>query len=201
ADCQPINALWVFLYFKPSSNFAFRWTLERWFKIDCAEARSKGDTRLYHLRQRPRQPDLENLRATGLQIDPANGPTLDLLDHAASLYPTVASGEQSGDRSLLGAQGLPLWLNYFHNDNSTYAVNNWIGAALAGERLSGHRALRILEVGAGPGSASEILLRLFDERGILPRIKRYLITEPNAFFTRCSQRKLTKQYPNLPLEW
>jgi SAM-dependent methyltransferase len=42
---------------------------------------------------------------------------------------------------------------------------------------------------------------LFDERGILPRVERYLVTEPNAFFMRCSQRKLARQYPDLPLEW
>ena len=187
--------------FQPSFKFALQWILERLVEIDCLEARSEANTRLYHLRHTPRQPDLGNLRAAGLQIDPANAATLDLLDHAASLHPAVANGEQSGDRSLLGPQGVPLWLNYFHNDNSTYAVNNWIGAALAAERVSNHRALRILEVGAGPGSASEILLRLFDERGILSRVERYLVTEPNAFFTRCSQRKLARQYPGLQLEW
>ena len=102
---------------------------------------------------------------------------------------------------MLGPQGVPLWLNYFHNDNLSYAVNNWVGAALAVERVSGQRTLRILEVGAGPGSASEILLRLFDERGLLPRVERYFITEPNAFFLRCGQRKLARQYPDLPLDW
>ncbi len=136
-----------------------------------------------------------------LQIDPANAATLALLDYAASLYPAVANGEQSGDRNLLGPQGVPLWLNYFHNDNLSYAVNNWVGAALAAECVSNQRTLQILEVGAGPGSASEILLRLFDERGLLPRVERYLITEPNAFFLRCGQRKLARQYPDLPLKW
>jgi SAM-dependent methyltransferase len=200
-DWRSVDDLCAVLSFQPSFKFALRWILERLVEIDCIEARSERDTRLYHLRQVPRQPDLGNLRAASLEIDPANAATLDLLDHAVSLYPAVANGEQSGDRNLLGPQGVPLWLNYFHNDNSTYAVNNWIGAALAAERVSSHRTLRILEVGAGPGSASEILLRLFDERGISSRIERYLITEPNAFFTRCSQRKLTKQYPELPLEW
>ena len=52
-----------------------------------------------------------------------------------------------------------------------------------------------------PSSASEILLRLFDERGLLPHVERYLITEPNAFFLRCGQRKLARQYPGLPVEW
>jgi SAM-dependent methyltransferase len=200
-DWRSIDDLCRTLSFQSSFRFALRWILERLVEIDCVEARGEGDTRRYHLRQTPRQPALGNLRAASLRIDPANAATLDLLDHAASLYPAVANGEQSGDRNLLGPQGVPLWLNYFHNDNSTYAVNNWIGAALAAESVSSHDALRVLEVGAGPGSASEILLRLFEERGISSRIERYLITEPNAFFTRCSQRRLTKQYPDLPLEW
>jgi SAM-dependent methyltransferase len=198
---RSLDDLCRLLSFQPSFKFALHWILERLVEIDCVEARTDGNTRLYHLRHTLRKPDLESLRAAGLQIDPANAATLALLDHAASLYPAVANGEQSGDRNLLGPQGVPLWLNYFHNDNSTYAVNNWVGAALAAERVSNRPTVRILEVGAGPGSASEILLRLFDERGLLPRVERYLITEPNAFFLRCGQRKLARQYPDLPLEW
>ena len=198
---QSVDDLCRLLSFQPSFRFALRWILERLVEIDCVEARTDGNTRLYHLRHTLPKPNLENLRATALQIDPANAATLDLLDHAASLYPAVANGEQSGDRNLLGPQGVPLWLNYFHNDKSTYAVNNWVAAALAAERVSNRRGLRILEVGAGPGSASEILLRLFDERGLLPRVDRYLVTEPNAFFLRSAQRKLARQYPGPPLEW
>ena len=188
------------LSFRPRFKFALCWILERLVETRCAEARTEGGTRSYHLRQAPWQPDLKRLRAAGLAIDPANAATLDLLDHAASVYPAVANGRHSGDHNLLGPQGVPLWLNYFHNDNVTYAVNNWVGAVLAAEHLS-QDTLRILEVGAGTGSASEILLRLLGERGLLPRIERYLITEPNAYFRRCSQRKLAGQYPNLSLQW
>ncbi|HEU5245544.1 MAG TPA: class I SAM-dependent methyltransferase [Candidatus Udaeobacter sp.] len=198
---QSVDDLCRLLSFQQSFKFALHWILERLVETDCIEARDDENTRLYHLRHAPRQPDLENLRAVGLNIDPANAATLNLLDYAASLYPAVANGEQSGDHNLLGPQGVPLWLNYFHNDNLTYAVNNWVAAALAVERVSNRRALRILEVGAGPGSASEILLRLFNERGLLPRVERYLVTEPNAFFLRCSQRKLARQHSDLPLEW
>jgi polyketide synthase PksN len=200
-EWRSVDDLCRLLSFQPSFKFALHWILERLVEIDCIEARTDVDTRFYHLRGTLPRIDLEKVRAAGLQIDPANAATFDLLDHAASLYPTVAKGEQSGDRSLLGPQGVPLWLNYFHNDNSTYAVNNWVGAAIAAKRLSSQGALRILEVGAGPGSASEILLRLFDERGLLPRIERYLVTEPNAYFMRCSQRKLARQYSKLPLQW
>jgi len=198
---QSVDDLCRLLSFQPSFNFALQWILERLVEIDCVEARTDGNTRVYNLRRPLPKPDLERLRASVLQVDPANGATLDLLDHAANLYPVVANGEQSGDRNLLGPQGVPLWLNYFHNDNSTYAVNNWIAAALAAERVSNRGGLRILEVGAGPGSASEILLRLFDERGLLPRVERYFVTDPNAFFLRSAQRKLARQYPGLPFEW
>jgi SAM-dependent methyltransferase len=119
------------LSFQPSFKFALHWILERLVEIDCVEARTDGNFRSYHLRHTLRKPALENLRAAGLQIDPANAATLNLLDYAASLYPVVAS----------------------------------------------------------------------DERGLLPWVERYLVTEPNAFFLRCGQRKLARQYPNLSLEW
>ena len=189
------------LSFRPRFKLALRWILERLVESGCVETQTNTRIRFYRLRYAPCEADLKRFRAVGLSIDPSNAATLDLLDHAASLYPAVASGRQSGDHNLLVPQGVPLWLNYFHNDNATYAVNNWVGALSAADRLSDRRAIRILEVGAGMGSASEILLRLLADRGLLPRIERYLITEPNAYFRRCNQRKLASQYPNLALEW
>jgi len=189
------------LSFQPRFSSALGWLLERLIETGCMEAQTDRDTRSYHLQHKPWQPEFERLRAVGLNIDPGNAATLDLLDHTASLYPAVARGEQSGDHGLFGPQGIPLWLNFFHNDNLTYAVNNWVGAVLAADCLSTRPRLRILELGAGTGSASEILLRWFDERGLLPRIERYLITEPNAFFRRRAQRDLSKRYPDLALQW
>ena len=189
------------LSFQPRFKFALRWILERMVESGCAEAQNDGEVGSYRCLHPPWEPDLKHFRALGLNIDPANAATLDLLDHAASLYPAVARGGQGGDHNLLGPQGVPLWLNYFHNDNSTYAVNNWVGAMLAADRLATRPTLRILELGAGTGSASEILLQLLTERGLLPRVERYVVTEPNAYFRRCSQRKLTARHPDLPLEW
>jgi SAM-dependent methyltransferase len=198
---QSVDELGCLLSFQSSFRFALHWILERLVEIGWLETQSDANTRFYRLRQAPRQASLKQLRAAALNIDPANAATLDLLDHAASLYPAVANGEQSGDHNLLGPQGVPLWLNYFHNDNLTYAVNNWVAATVAADCASARRTLRILEIGAGPGSASEILLRVFHERRLLPLVQRYLITEPNAFFRRSSQRKLAKEYPDVPLEW
>jgi len=200
-EWRSVDELCHLLSFQPRFEFALWWILERLVESGCAERRNDGQVRSYHLRQQPWQPDLKHWRAIGLTIDPANAATLDLLDHAASVYPMVASGQAGGDQNLLGPHGVPLWLNYFDNNNLTYAVNNWVGAVSVANHLSTRHGFRILEVGAGAGSASEILLQLLAERDLLPRTERYLITEPNAYFRRHSQRKLASQYPNLALEW
>jgi SAM-dependent methyltransferase len=187
--------------FQPRFRFALQWILARLVETTCLEVEVDGGSRAYRLRKMPPEPDLRYLRALGLNIDQGNAATLDLLDLAASLYPAVATGQQNGDENLFGPQGVPFWLNYFNNDNLTYAVNNWVGAAAAADHLASQPRLQILEVGAGTGSATEILLQVLDERGLLPRLERYLITEPNAYFRRCNQRKLAAQYPSLPLEW
>ena len=189
------------LRFQPRFKLPLDWILTRLVETGCVEMQIDNGARSYRLRRTPWQPDLEGLRVQALNIDPGNAATLDLLDHAASLYRIVAIGEKSGDQHLLGPQGVPLWLNYFNNDNLTYAVNNWVGAAAAADRLSSRPTLRVLEIGAGTGSATEILLKLLGERELLPRLERYLVTEPNAYFRRCNQRKLASQYPNVPLEW
>ena len=200
-EWRSVDELCGLLSFQPRFKFALRWILERLIEGGCAGAQNDGEVRSYRLLHAPWEPDLKYFRTLGLNIDPGNAATLDLLDHAANLYPAVARGGQGGDHNLLGSQGVSLWLNYFHNDNSTYAVNNWVGAVRAADLLVTRRTVRILELGAGSGSASEILLQLLTERDLLPRVERYLITEPNAYFRRCSQRKLIAQYPNLPLEW
>jgi SAM-dependent methyltransferase len=200
-EWRSVDELCRLLSFQPRFKFALRWILERMVESGCAEAQNDGEVGSYRCLHPPWEPDLKHFRALGLNIDPANAATLDLLDYAARLYPAVARGGQGGDHNLLGPEGVPLWLNYFHNDNSTYAVNNWVGALLAADRLATRPTLRILELGAGTGSASEILLQLLTERGLLPRVERYVVTEPNAYFRRCSQRKLTARHPDLPLEW
>src|SRR5262245_52843713 len=195
------NELCGILGLQQRFRLALQWILGRLVETGCVEVQSDSATRSYRLRNTPWKPDLKYFRTLGLNIDPANAGTLDLLDYAATAYAAVATGRQSGDHNLFGPQGVPLWLNYFNNDNPTYAVNNWVAAAAARDRLSSRQTLRVLEVGAGTGSATEILLTLLGERELLPGLERYVITEPNAYFRRCNQRKLVALYPNLPLEW
>ncbi len=189
------------LSFQTRFGSTLSWLLERLVETGCIEVHTENAERSYGLLCSPWQPQCAELRAIALEIDGANASTLDLLDYAASLYPPVAAGKQNGEQGLFLPQGIALWLNYFHNTNLTYAVNNWLGAVVASNYLTTRPRFRILEIGAGAGSASEILLEYLNERGLLSRLERYLITEPNAFFRRRGQRQLSQLYSNLPLEW
>jgi SAM-dependent methyltransferase len=190
------------LAFQSRFRSTLSWLLHRVVETGCVEVQTTNDgERVYCLLSRPWPPQCPELRQIALEIAPANASTLDLLDYAASLYPLVAAGKQNGEQGLFLPQGITLWLNYFHNNNLTYAVNNWLGAAVAANHLATRSSFQILEIGAGAGSGSESLLCFLNERGLLPRLQRYLITEPNAFFRRRSQRELGQSYSDLPLEW
>src|SRR5438132_10763974 len=83
------------LGFQPRFSSALGWLLERVVETNCIEAQwQSGDTRLYRLRRAPWASDLVQLRDLAMEIDRGNAATLDLLDHAASIYPAVARGEQ-----------------------------------------------------------------------------------------------------------
>jgi len=201
AQWQSAAALCRSMAFAPRFETALTWLLERLLETGGITSREHAGMRQYRLEQALWEPALAELRAAGMAIDPANRATLNLLDHAASIYPAVARGETTGEQALFGMDGIPLWLEYFHDDNTTYAINNWLGALAAADCVATRAGIRILEIGAGTGSASQTLLRTLSERDLTPRIERYVITEPNAFFRRRSQRDLSRQYADLPLEF
>ena len=148
-------------------------------------------------------PELAELRTVGLAIDPAIAPTLALLDAAGEAFPRVLTGAATGEQALFSGARMQLWLDYFHNGNPIYALNNRFAAIAAANRLrtpAGSEAgLRILEVGAGAVSAAEALLDELRARGRLGEISEYCLTEPNPMLRRRASRSLASRYPGLPL--
>jgi SAM-dependent methyltransferase len=137
--------------------------------------------------------DRAAVRAACLAVDPSYVPAFTLMDEAATLYPRVARGETNGDRALL--MKASLWVAYFDNRNGYYALNNRVVAAAVAARAPGAGPARVLEVGAGLGSASEAVL----ER--LPAVERYQVTEPLPFFRKRAERNLRARFPGVALEF
>lgn len=82
------------------------------------------------------------------------------------------------------------------------AAANRLPAIAASNRLPAMAAedgLRILEIGAGAGSAAEALLDELRDRGRLQEIAEYRLTEPNPMLRRRATRSLAARYPGLVL--
>ncbi len=144
-------------------------------------------------------PELAELRALGLQIDPALAPTLAILDAAGEAFPRVLAGALTGEQALFTSARMPLWTDYFHNANPIYALNNRLAAIAAANRLPAAGEIRILEIGAGAGSAAEALLGELQQRDSLARIAEYRLTEPNPMLRRRACRALAARFPGLRL--
>lgn len=176
---------------------ALRWLLERLVVAGDVEVAGSGGARRFQGRRPIVARDPGPVRAELLANDPRHEPTARLLDLAAETYPAVARGETSGTEALFGLGQVALWCEYFHNDNPVYAINNRVAAFSAANRLARVAGPRILEVGAGAGSATETLLNELLPRGVEPAS--YLVTEPSKFFRRRGERALRAAYPNVAL--
>lgn len=178
---------------------ALRWVLERLVEGGMVVTQGNGEDRTYTAPAPLVAPDAAALRALLLENDPRHAPTLRLLDLAAETYPAVALGKVKGADALFGLGQVALWIDYFHNDNPIYAVNNRVAAISAAQRLAAAASRRVLELGAGAGSASEALLAETAARGI--ELTSYRITEPSQFFRRRGERALRAAYPGAPLSF
>ncbi|MGH8101562.1 MAG: hypothetical protein ACREIW_09705, partial [Chthoniobacterales bacterium] len=105
AEWQSPDELGRVLLFQPRFAFALQWLLARVVETGCIESRMENQGTSYRLRPEnitalnSHISDRKALRALALKIDHANAATLDLLDHAASIYPSMARGEQGGDQA------------------------------------------------------------------------------------------------------
>ncbi len=179
---------------------AFEWLLER-LAEDGALEQTATTPRRFRAARPLRRGETAALRALGLGIDPEIGRTLDLLDAAAAAWPAVAKSGTTGEEQLFGAGRIGLWTAYFHNLNAPYAIGNRMTAAAAANRLPRGGGARVLEIGAGAGSATEALLTELERRGRICELGAYDVTEPSPFFRRRAERELKSRFPGTPLRF
>ncbi len=185
--------------FVPAGRPALDWLLRRLASEGLLERSGEGSTARFRRAAGWRHAELEALRTIGLDLDPRNRPTLALLDAAAEAYPAILAGTTTGEQALLSGAHMQLWLDYFSNQNPVYALSNRIAAVAAANALPERPGLRLLEVGAGAGSAAEALLEELEHRDRLGDVAEYRLTEPNPFLRRRALRSLVARFPGLPL--
>jgi SAM-dependent methyltransferase len=115
--------------------------------------------------------------------------------------PEFLRGEKTGEEILFSPARLPLWFDYFSNDNLLYQINNRLGAEAVARALPRRRPATVVEIGGGCGSAAQAVAERLARDASLSRIERYVFTEIVPTFLRRAERTLKTRFPGLPAEF
>jgi SAM-dependent methyltransferase len=144
-------------------------------------------------------PDRAEARARAL--DPRSAPPFSVVRAMLEHVPAFLRGELSGEEVLFSPSKLPLWFDYFSNDNLLYQINNRLGAEAVARALPVGRPATVVEIGGGSGSAALAVAERLARDAALPRIGRYVFTEIVPTFLRRAERNLRARCPGLPAEF
>ncbi|HEV2065051.1 MAG TPA: class I SAM-dependent methyltransferase [Thermoanaerobaculia bacterium] len=145
--------------------------------------------------------DPDRAESQARAVDPRSIPPFSVVRALAEHIPAFLRGEKTGEEILFSPTKLPLWFDYFSNDNLLYAINNRLGAEAVLRALPASRASEIVEIGGGSGSAALALFERLARDAALHRVGRYRFSEIVPTFLRRAERTIRGRYPDLPIEF
>ena len=143
----------------------------------------------------------DRAEARSLAMDPRSAPAFAVVHAMVEHVPAFLRGELSGEEVLFHPAKLPLWFDYFSNDNLLYQINNRLGAEAVVRALPIGRPAVVVEIGGGSGSAALAVAERLARDGALSRIGRYVFTEIVPTFLRRAERTIRAAWPTLPAEF
>ncbi len=156
------------------------------------------DDRIYTARGPLPPGDPDRAEAQARALDPGSVPAFAVVRAMVEHVPEFLRGERTGEEILFAPTRLPLWFDYFSNDNLLYQINNRLGAEAVARALPAARPATILEIGGGSGSAALAVGERLARDGALARIGLYRFTEVVPTFLRRAERSLRARFPDGP---
>ncbi|MEP6471976.1 MAG: class I SAM-dependent methyltransferase [Acidobacteriota bacterium] len=179
-----------------------------WFLRKLAEAgyldssrEGGGGDELFRARGPLPAGDPDRAEARARAIDPRSIPPFTVVRAMVEHAPAFLRGEKTGEEILFSPAKLPLWFDYFSNDNLLYAINNRLGAEAVYRALPEGRPATVVEIGGGSGSAALAVAERLNRDAALSRIGRYVFTEVVPTFLRRAERSIRGRFPALPAEF
>jgi len=160
-----------------------------------------GSGRVYRARGPLPPGDPDRPEAQARALEPRALPAFAVVRAMVEHVPEFLRGEKTGEEILFAPARLPLWFDYFSNDNLLYQINNRLGAEAVARALPASHSATLLEIGGGSGSAALALGERLARDGSLSRIARYHFTEIVPTFLRRAERSLRARFPEWPLEF
>ena len=166
-----------------------------------ASGGGSADERAYRARGPLPPGDPARPEALARALDPHCAPAFEVVRAMVEHVPEFLRGEKTGEEILFAPARLPLWFEYFSNDNLLYQINNRLGAEAVVRALPASRAATILEIGGGSGSAALAVGERLARDGALSRVAHYRFTEIVPTFLRRAERTLRQRFPGWPLQF
>ena len=185
----------------PQSEIPVAWFFRKLAAEAHLDVDGSGAGAVYRTRGSLPVGDPDSAEARARAVDPRSIPPFTVVRRMIAHVPELLRGERSGEEVLFSPVNLPLWFEYFSNDNLLYQINNRLGAEAVARALPVGRPATILEIGGGSGSAALAVAERLSRDAALPRIGRYVFTEIVPTFLRRAERNLRARFPTLPVEF
>jgi SAM-dependent methyltransferase len=186
--------------FAPRAEIPLRWFFRKLEAEGYLSREDEAGEAVYRSRGPlpPGDPDREERIARS--VDPRSAPPFAVVRAMVEHVPEFLRGEKTGEEILFSPARLPLWFDYFSNDNLLYGINNRLGAEAVFRALP-PRPATVLEIGGGSGSAALALLERLARDAATSRIARYRFTEIVPTFLRRAERSIKARFPAVPVDY
>jgi SAM-dependent methyltransferase len=185
----------------PRARVPVEWFLAKLAAEGLLDASGSERDRTYRARGPLPPGDPDRAEAQARAIDPRSMPAFAVVRAMLEHVPAFLRGEKTGEEILFSPARLPLWFDYFSNDNLLYQINNRLGAEAVARALPATRRATLVEIGGGSGSAALALGERLARDAALPRIERYVFTEIVPTFLRRAERSIRGRFPEWPIEF
>jgi SAM-dependent methyltransferase len=185
----------------PRAEIPVAWFFRKLAAEEHLEVNGTGRNAIFRTRGPLPVGDPDRAEARARALDPRSAPPFSVVRAMIDHVPNFLRGEESGEDVLFSPAKLPLWFEYFSNDNLLYQINNRLGAEAVVRALPVNRAATLVEIGGGSGSAALAVAERLARDAALSRIGRYVFTEIVPTFLRRAERNVRARFPLLPAEF
>ncbi len=185
--------------FVPRAEIPLEWFLRKLEVEGYLDAEGSGGRKSYRARGPLPPGDPDRAESHARAIDARAMPPFTVVRAMVEHAPAFLRGEMTGEEILFSPAKLPLWFDYFSNENLLYQINNRLGAEAVARALPVSRPATVVEIGGGSGSAALALADRLARDGALSRIGHYVFTEIVPTFLRRAERTLKSRHPSLDL--
>lgn len=185
----------------PRAEIPVRWFFKKLAAEEHLDVEGDGQRESFKARGPLPTGDPDLAEARSRAIDPRSTPPFAVVRAMLEHVSGFLRGEKTGEEVLFSPSKLPLWFEYFSNDNLLYQINNRLGAEAVFRALPRSHPATLVEIGGGSGSAALAVAERLSRDAALSRIGRYVFTEIVPTFLRRSERALRARYPKLLVEF